>query len=70
MISSQQIGEVKINYLHVPAMYNPKVFEMNDDIILQYETTYESDEELKNPLAMDKNVMNMFKTNVEQIIGQ
>lgn len=29
----------KISYLHVPACYNPKVFEMDDDIVLQYEIT-------------------------------
>ena len=35
--AAKNISAMKINYLHVPAIYNPKVFELNDDIILQYE---------------------------------
>jgi len=34
---AKNICSMKINYLHVPAIYNPKIFELNDDILLQYE---------------------------------
>lgn len=37
-LECQNIPTIKVNYLHVPAKYNPKVFELNKDIILQYET--------------------------------
>jgi len=64
-----QFGKLKVNYLHVPGIYNPKVFEMNDDIILQYETT-DTEEGKSDSILMNKNAVNLFKTNVDQIITQ
>ena len=31
--------EVKMNYLHVPAIHKPHVYKFGDDIILQYESS-------------------------------
>ena len=44
---SASVKGIKMNYLHVPQSYNPRVYELNDDIILQYETEMSSDDEVK-----------------------
>lgn len=47
LIKSANTKVIKMNYLHVPHCYNPKVYELNDDIILQYETETNSEDEVK-----------------------
>lgn len=39
----------KMNFLHVPACYNPQVFQWNDDIIVQYECQKDASDKLLLP---------------------
>ena len=50
-------NDTKLNFLHVPASYNPQVFQWNDDIIVQYESQKEDkllmpDNKLARKLSM------------------